>query len=141
MTRCRLAFVCVFAAVAGVSGCGPSSSRSANSSPHASTPAPPPDVHAFLTAFLTDWRARDRTGMLRRATPDVVDQQVPPVRKGETYRLAWSHACELDPLGSGECQFLANENPHSFDVIYVIHYVVTPAGLRIDRIVAGGDAG
>ncbi len=79
--------------------------------------------------------------MLRRATSEVVDEQVPPVKKGETYRLAWTHACELDPLGSGECQFLINDDPRSYDVIYMIHYVVTAAGLRIDRIIPGGDAG
>jgi hypothetical protein len=141
VTRCCAALVCVFAAVAGLSGCDASLAGSANSSPSASTPAPQPDVRAFLAAFLADWHARDRTGMLRRATSDVVDQQVPPVTHGETYRLAWSHACDLGPLGSGHCEFLAMENPHSFAMIYVIHYVVTPAGLRIDRLVPGGDAG
>lgn len=141
MTRCRLAIVCVSAAMAGLPGCGAGPSPTAHSSPSASAPAPPPDVHAFLNAFLADWHARDRTGMLRRATPDVVESEIPPVAKGEGYQLAWTRACELDPLGSGECRFLAREDPRSFDIIYSIHYIVTQAGLRIDKISPEGDAG
>lgn len=99
------------------------------------------DVHTFLEAFLKDLRMRDSTGMLRRATPDVVKQYAGQKPNGGAYRLAWSNNCRVDALGSGSCEFLLTESATAHALIYIVHYTTTPDGLRIDKIFPGGDAG
>jgi hypothetical protein len=102
------------------------------------------DVRAILEAFLKAWHKGDRAGMLHYATPDAIDN-FDNVNSDDpqqlTYELVWSDQCLLGPMASGTCEFLVHKPGPGHALIYSLHYLSTPEGLKIDQILPGGDAG
>jgi hypothetical protein len=92
------------------------------------------DVRAVLEAFLKAWHEGDRAGMLHYATPQAIDN-FDNVNSDDpqqlTYELVWSDHCLLGPMASGTCEFLVHKPGPGHALIYSLHYVSTPEGLKL----------